>query len=243
MRQIDRRAGRRKGVLVSAWVYTDGMASREHATRAEQKLRTRRALLDSALRLLEEQAIDGLALREVAREAGLSPTGFYRHFPDIEALGIALVEDSFSTLRGMLRSARTEASGYGDVMQQTVTILHEEVRRNRAHFRFIARERFSGMAGVRRAIRTEIRLFESELAVDLSQLPGLDSLEAVDLRLFASVLVALMVNTVEELLEVPVDRPDLEDAVVRSAELRLRLVVVGLAQWRSGAATGATALA
>lgn len=209
-------------------------------TRAEQKLRTRRALLDSALRLLENQAIDGLALREVAREAGISPTGFYRHFPDIETLGVALVEDSFATLRAMLRAARTERSDpdrYGDIIVASVAILHDEVQRNKAHFRFIARERYSGMSVVRQAIRVEIRLIESELAVDFSRLPGMSGLAGDDLRLFATVLVTLMVNAVEELLEVPADRPDLEAEVVRSAEMRLRLVVVGLGGWRPGSAT------
>lgn len=218
-------------------MYTQVVASTVAVSRAEQKLRTRRALLDAALVLLEDQALDGLALREVARAAGIAPTGFYRHFPDIEALGVALVEDSFSTLRAMLRSARTDAAvATGDVMRLSTEILHAEVRRNRAHFRFIARERFSGMAQVRHAIRAEIRLFESELATDVARLPGLEALTADDLRLFASVLVALMVNTVEELLEVPGDRPDLEAEVVRAAELRLRIVVVGLLHWNPGAA-------
>ncbi len=212
-------------------------------TRAEQKLRTRRALLDAALRLLEHQGLDGLALREVTREAGIAPTGFYRHFPDIEALGVALVEDSFATLRAMIRSARSGSIGSGDMITASAAILADHVRRHESHFRFIARERFSGMEAVRHAIRSEIRLFESELATDVARLPGVDRLHADDLRLFATVLVALMVTTVEELLDVPSDRPDLEAEVVRAAALRMRLVAVGLVGWQPGAADAAAAAA
>ncbi|MGL5267720.1 MAG: TetR family transcriptional regulator, partial [Plesiomonas shigelloides] len=49
--------------------------------RAEQKERTRRALIDAAFSQLSvERSFSSLSLREVAREAGIAPTSFYRHF-------------------------------------------------------------------------------------------------------------------------------------------------------------------
>ena len=35
------------------------------------------------------------------------PTAFYRHFESIDELGLALVDESFSSLRDLLRAART----------------------------------------------------------------------------------------------------------------------------------------
>ena len=64
------------------------------STRAEQKLRTRRALMDAALsQLSADRGFGSLSLREVAREAGIAPTSFYRHFSDLDELGLALVDE------------------------------------------------------------------------------------------------------------------------------------------------------
>ena len=49
--------------------------------RAQQKERTRRSLIDAAFNQLNaEQGFASLSLREVAREAGIAATSFYRHF-------------------------------------------------------------------------------------------------------------------------------------------------------------------
>ena len=56
----------------------------EAESRGSRKQRTREALLEAALRLMREgSSFTGLSLREVAREAGVGPTAFYRHFRDI----------------------------------------------------------------------------------------------------------------------------------------------------------------
>ncbi|CAL9535571.1 HTH-type transcriptional repressor FabR [Streptomyces sp. enrichment culture] len=59
--------------------------------RRAQKRRTRRASLDAAPVLLEEQSLSGPGLREVTRAAGVSPTAFHRHFRSTADLGVALV--------------------------------------------------------------------------------------------------------------------------------------------------------
>ena len=81
-------------------------------TRVERKERTRRAILDAALRLCEESSLVALSLRQVAKEVGIVPTAFYRHFESIEALGLALVDESFVSLRAMLRDIRRGTPSY-----------------------------------------------------------------------------------------------------------------------------------
>ena len=75
-------------------------------TRQERKQRTREALLDAALEKLEQQSFSSLSLRQVTRAAGIVPTAFYRHFDSMQELGLVLIEESFRTLRAMLRTAR-----------------------------------------------------------------------------------------------------------------------------------------
>lgn len=203
-------------------------------SRHERKLRTRQTLLESALRLLENRSFDSLSLREVTREAGVVPTAFYRHFESMDSLGLELVNESFRTLREMLRSARTGAELSEDVIRGSVQILVRHVHDHEAHFRFIARERSTGDAAMRRAIRNEIRLITSELAVDLSRFPYLDRWTTEDLHMAAGVFVNAMVAIVEQILDSPVDDPDAEAEIVRSAERQLRLIALGVTQWKSG---------
>ena len=80
--------------------------SRDTPSREERKEATRRAIIAAALKLLEERSFSALSLREVTREAGIVPAAFYRHFDSMDALGLVLIDESFRSLREMLRSAR-----------------------------------------------------------------------------------------------------------------------------------------
>jgi AcrR family transcriptional regulator len=202
-------------------------------TRSERKQRTREALLDAALRLLDDHAFGSLSLREVAREAGIVPAGFYRHFHDMDELGFALVDESFRRLRQMLRGAREDRADYKGIIRASVAILVRHVHDNRLHFRFIARERSSGVPALRRAIRGEIRLFSSELATDLSRFPYLHTWSSEDLQMISALMVDAMVATVEALLDAPLDDPLAEHDIVLTTERQLRLIVLAIPQWRS----------
>src|SRR5690625_7998074 len=80
------------------------MTDRAATSREEQKYQTRRTLMRAALTLMTEgQGFGELSLRGVTREAGLAPTAFYRHFENMEELGLSLVDETFVTLRRMLR--------------------------------------------------------------------------------------------------------------------------------------------
>ena len=75
--------------------------------RAQQKLQTRQALLESARLLMNSgRGFGSLSLREVSRQAGIVPAGFYRHFADMESFGLALVAEVGDTFRDALRQVR-----------------------------------------------------------------------------------------------------------------------------------------
>jgi AcrR family transcriptional regulator len=203
-------------------------------TRREQKERTRVALLDAALRLLERKSFGSLGLREVAREAGVVPTAFYRHFDSMQELGLVLIDDSFRTLRQMIREARAEPQRPEHVIRRSVEILVRHVHEHRLHFRFIARERSSGVPAMRQAIRTEIRLFSSELATDLARFPYLDRWTTEDLGVVASLIVNTMVSTAEAIVDAPTDSRDAEHEIIHHAEQQLLLIALGVSAWRRG---------
>lgn len=202
-------------------------------SRAERKERTRQALLDVTLKLIAQRSLASISLREVAREVGIVPTAFYRHFASMDALGVELVDESMRPLRQMIREARRGRVANNDIIKSTVEILGDHVRANRAQFQFLTRERYGGVAGVRRAIDTELRLFTSELTVDLARLTAGYDWSADDLEMTADLMVSTMLATVMALLEIDKRRGDDEQAILAKAERQLRLIALGMGQWRS----------
>lgn len=199
-------------------------------TRGEQKERTRRAILDSALELSQDGGLSALSLRQVAKAVGIVPTAFYRHFDSLDELGLALVEESFEYLRGMLRDVRQGPLAPREIIQRSVDALSEHVAANQGQFAFIARERFSGPKQVRDAVRHQLDLVERELATDLAMITG-RRWSGEDLNTLANLMVTAMVSTAEELVSA-------ENGAVRAelrnrAERQLRMVVVGAIHWRS----------
>ncbi|HEV3359918.1 MAG TPA: TetR family transcriptional regulator [Pseudonocardiaceae bacterium] len=201
----------------------------ESITRQERKQRTRKALLDAALELLDDRGFASLSLREVAKQAGIVPTAFYRHFASMDELGVALAEESMRSLRHMIRSARQTSS---KLIESSVHTLHEHVRAQRAHFRFIVRERYGGTGAVARAIAVELKLFASDLAVDLARLDGLREWPTDDLHMLADLIVAAMLATVLDLLDIRPDDAEADAAIVHIAQQRLRLIFLGASRWR-----------
>lgn len=63
----------------------------------------RRALLDASAAVLAERGVDGFALREVARRAGVSPAAPAHHFGDAHGLLTAVATEAFVGLAAALR--------------------------------------------------------------------------------------------------------------------------------------------
>ena len=197
-------------------------------TRLEQKERTRRAILDASLGLAERTPLAALSLRAVAKEVGIVPTAFYRHFSSLDDLGLALVEESFASLRAMLREVRRGVGEYADLIDESLAVLVLHVREHPAHYSFIVRERVAGPARVREAVAHEIELITRELATDVARLPGTRAWSHDDLLLLADLIVSFVVTTAERIVA---GRP--VDDLVAGTRRQLRMLLVGALQWRS----------
>lgn len=201
---------------------------RQSSSRVESKALTRQALLRAALKLLSRNSFDSISLREVTKEAGISPTAFYRHFDDMEELGLALVDESFGSLREMLRDARADPAMVANAIDRSVETVVLAAERNRLHFRFIARERYGGVRRVRKAIRRELQLFADELAVDLAVFPFVRDWTVRDRRMLASLIAETMIHMTAELLDADADES--EELIERTRQ-QLILVSLGVPTW------------
>ena len=200
----------------------------EPETRVERKERTRRSILDAALTLSEGSTLAAVSLRQVAKEVGVVPTAFYRHFANVDELGLALVDESFESLRRMLREVRTGVPEFTDLIDDSLAVLVRDIEANPGHYSFIARERAAGPAPVRARIHHEIDLITRELSTDIARLPGTETWSTDDLRLLADLIVATVVTTAERMIE---GRPT--SAVVADTRRQLRMLLVGALNWRS----------
>lgn len=196
--------------------------------RQAQKLKTRQALMDAALRLLETQSLSSVGLREVTRTVGVTPTAFYRHFRDMADLGIALVEETLGSLHATIGEALEERTDE-DRIDRSVELVAELVRAFPAHVRFVARERHGGVAPVRRAIGEQLRQFGDEVAAAFADQPEWAGWSEDDLRMVAGMYVDHMVMTASALLEA--EGAEGRAEVSRLARRRLRLISLGRRHW------------
>jgi TetR/AcrR family transcriptional regulator, fatty acid biosynthesis regulator len=167
-------------------------------TRAEQKLKTRRALLDAALQLSYERGFASLSLREVAREAGISPAAFYRHFADMDALALVLVDEVGLSLRKLMRQSRQRAGKGRSVFRVSIDTFMEFLRDSPNLFRLLLGERLGSSPAFRKAFHAEIERFVGELTEDLERGGRLFAP-----RLAAEAMVAVVFTVGAEALDLP----------------------------------------
>lgn len=157
--------------------------------RAERKALTRQKILDAAMQLLVSgRGLDSLGLREVARQAELAAPSLYNHFPDMDSLGQALVDQACFRLRTAMRQGRRElivadpAAGVSDLVDRFLAYLsgHE------AEFRLLVQQRLGTSVSIRRRVHRELQLLVEELADDVRSvgehrdLPPVDDLRAAE---------------------------------------------------------------
>jgi AcrR family transcriptional regulator len=202
-------------------------------TRLERKERTRQRLIEAALALIGQgRSYTSLGLREITREAGVVPAAFYRHFRDLDELGLALVEMGGVTLRRLLREARRDGIPPTDMLRGSVLIYKRFVEDRPLVFRFIAGERGGGSRAIRHAIRTEESHFASEMAQDLRALGTLPDLSSASLQMICGLVVTTMLNAASDILDLPPGQPRQERELVENFVRQLRLVFLGARHWR-----------
>jgi AcrR family transcriptional regulator len=192
--------------------------------RSEQKAETRRKLLDAALQMSAESGFPGLSIREVAKSAGITATGFYRHFRDLDELGLALVDEVALALRQLIREARSRYGQDGRV-KSSIEAFVEYVHSKPHLFRLLLGERLGATSAFRKALHAEIDVFVSELADDLeaqAKEHG-QTLSAGDTGLAAEAIVAIVFTVGAEALELPRHRlSHLRERLIREVYLVLR---------------------
>ena len=122
----------------------------------------RNGLLEAARAILEEQSLEALTLRAVARKAGVSHAAPYRHFPNHESLLVELGVEGFGELkRDLGEAARAPGSESDRIANIGAAYMRFVVRRPAlARLMFGAqlphRDRFAELGAAADSVGTEI---------------------------------------------------------------------------------------
>lgn len=145
----------------------------------------KRKLIDAALRLTAGgRSFASLGLRELAREAGLNPNTFYRHFDTLDELAREAVESVSRRLRPMLRRERWLAAhdDAHSVPRRACAAFFAFALENRAAFVSALAEYHGTSPVLRGAVRANLHDVSAEMADDVVQLEWMPTLarETVD---------------------------------------------------------------
>ena len=194
--------------------------------RQQQKQQTRQRIISSAFQLLDEhKSLTAISLREVARAANIAPTSFYRHFADINELGLTLVDEAGLTLRQLMRQARKRFSKGGSVISISVDTFMEFIVNNRNVFRVLLREHTGTSFAFRTAVMREIQHFTEELSAYIVATLHVPSSVA---SLQAEAMVKLVFSAGAEALDS--DEKEVKEIAER-VKVQLRFIQLGASEY------------
>ena len=200
--------------------------------RAEQKQQTRQALMQAALTLMQSgRGFGSLSLREVTRVAGIVPTGFYRHFTDMDELGLALVAEVGETFRDAIREVRRHEFEMRGMIDASVRIFLAAVEAHHDQFMFLAREQYGGSQPVRHAIAALRERITNDLAADLKLINRMPQLGADGVDLVSDLVVKTVFATLPELIDPPSDTLPAHLSPENKIIQQLRFIMIGGKHW------------
>ncbi len=208
----------------------------------------KRLLMDAAVKLTaQSRSLSALGLRELAREAGLNPNTFYRHFKSIDELGLAIIAEMTTQIRQPLRDLRRQAAqsvvppGLENisweanpmlnlqratlVTQQTVKLFLDYVLQNPNAFIMGVRELHGASPLLRQALRQVMADFARDMADDIRELDLMPMLDRDAIQEVATVVSREMFQLSMDYIEQPERRP----AILAHAETMVTTLFTGAA--------------
>jgi AcrR family transcriptional regulator len=199
----------------------------------------KRLLMEAALRLSSQtRSLSSLGLRELAREAGLNPNTFYRHFCNIDELGLAVIGELAEQLRQPLCDLRREAAQRAGapaatagidlvrgqrVCHETVQLFFAFVGEHPQAFMLGMRELHGASPVLREALRRVMDDFAADMAADIDELqllPGLD-------RIAVSEVSAMISRQLFQLSLDYIEQPARREAICAQAEAQIMMMFAG----------------
>lgn len=186
---------------------------------------SREDLIAAALGLVgPHRSVSSLSLREIAREAGIAPNSFYRHFRDTDELAIALIDLAGRSLRKIIGEARHRASAERSVVRSSIEAFMEQLAAEQKFLHILLREGSTGSEAFKRAVERELRFFEDELCVDLVRLAKANNAPIAEPALAAKAITRLVFAMGATAMDLPREH---HAAVLEQTVAMLRMIITG----------------
>lgn len=181
--------------------------------------------MDAAVALLDgHRSISSLGLREIAREAGIAPNSFYRHFRDVDDLAVALIDQAGRSLRGIIREARLRLTPERSAIRTSVEAFMDQLDADDKYLHILLREISIGSEAFRRAADRELTSFEEELKDELIKMQGITGHQTHAPALVAKAITRLVFAMGAQAADMNAeDRPNLIEETV----IMIRMIMVG----------------
>jgi AcrR family transcriptional regulator len=188
-------------------------------------------IIKAALQLaVHTRSIRALGVREIGRQAGLNPNTFYRHFKDMDDLGLAILDQVVGELRPQLHELRLKtaqailshagataadatleqrAMGIKAVVEEMVRHFFDFVLKNQEAFILGVSELHGASPVLRKALRDVIETFTADKANDIVALNLLPQLTPAQVSDISATFVYRMFYWSAEFIERPERRPQI----------------------------------
>jgi AcrR family transcriptional regulator len=168
-----------------------------------------------------------LSLREVAKRAGVVPNAFYRHFKDLDELGLALADEFGLLLRQIMGQARLQGLAADRMISDSVNFYIKDVQKEPALFRFMAQS----ITGGSPAMRNELGHFAKKMVMDLSRLGVLTHTSGTDMDMLGHLVIHTVSGTTTEILDLPASNASMIAAIHERTIKQVRLIFLGANDW------------
>ena len=186
---------------------------------------TKEELFQAALNLIGPQkSISSLSLREVAREAGIAPNSFYRHFKDIDELAIELIDRSGNVLRQILLEARLKASKQNSIIRSSVEVFIEQLDADEGNLSLLLREAYTGSTSYKLAVERQLNYFQQELQEDLIRLERLNHSKLFHPDIVAKAITQLVFNMGATVIDMPMTE---RKEIAEQTMIMIRMILEG----------------
>lgn len=187
---------------------------------------TKEELFQATLNLIgPEKSIASLSLREVAREAGIAPNSFYRHFKDIDELAIELIDRAGGVLRQILLEARKKAAhSQGSIVRSSVEVFIEQLDADEGNLSLLLRESYTGSSSYKKAVERQLNFFQQELHDDLIVLEKLNHTKTAYPEIVAKAITQLVFNMGAKVIDIPTEERHI---IAEQTIIMIRLILEG----------------
>jgi AcrR family transcriptional regulator len=182
-------------------------------------------LMDAAVRLVDsKRSVSSLSLREIAREAGIAPNSFYRHFRDVDELAVAIIDRAGRGLRGTIREARKRLENDRGGVRSSVEVFMEALDDEQKYLKILLREISIGSDAFRNAVDRELNYFEEELNDELLRIAQATGKQIHEPRLVAKAITRLVFTLGASAANMNIEQ---RNHLTQETVIMVRMIIIG----------------